>query len=160
MKPIHIVAGACALLASLAYAGGTHSGHHAVGYSFGEPGKSAQVSRTITVRALDTMRFEFDPALPSIKKGETIRFKVTNAGKIEHEFSIGDLNSQKAHAEMMREMPGMKHEADPSALTLAPGQSGELIWKFSKDVAGGIEFACQIPGHYDAGMKRSSQLSK
>ena len=39
---------------------------------------------------------------------------------------------------------------DANAKRLAPGQSEHLIWKFSK--AGTFEFACLIPGHYEAGM--------
>jgi uncharacterized cupredoxin-like copper-binding protein len=32
-----------------------------------------------------------------------------------------------------------------------PGASGQLVWTF--DQAGRFEFACLIPGHFEAGMK-------
>jgi len=46
-------------------------------------------------------------------------------------------------------MEGMKHD-DPNSILLAPGESGELIWTFSGDAE--LEFACNMPGHYQAGM--------
>jgi uncharacterized cupredoxin-like copper-binding protein len=33
---------------------------------------------------------------------------------------------------------------------------GTLIWKFAQ--AGTVEFACLIPGHYEAGMKGSIRV--
>jgi len=50
----------------------------------------------------------------------------------------------------MMKMPGMEH-ADDNMISVAPGQTGELVWRFSK--AGKVDFACLQPGHYDAGMK-------
>jgi uncharacterized cupredoxin-like copper-binding protein len=49
----------------------------------------------------------------------------------------------------MKKFPDMEHD-DPNAKRLAVGERGELIWKFTK--AGEFEFACLIPGHYEAGM--------
>ena len=39
---------------------------------------------------------------------------------------------------------------DPNTVMLEPGQSAELTWTFAQ--ATGLEFACNIPGHYQAGM--------
>jgi uncharacterized cupredoxin-like copper-binding protein len=39
---------------------------------------------------------------------------------------------------------------DPNSILLEPGKTGELIWKFSNPSK--IEFACNVPGHYEAGM--------
>lgn len=143
-----------ALASPLLLAAGDHShAAHGAGYSFGEPGKPAAVTRTIRVRAGDDMKFVFDPPLSSIRRGETIRFEIRNTGKLPHEFSIGDSASQKAHAKMMQDMPDMQHEADATAVSLPPGQSASLIWTFSKAVPGGIVFGCQVPGHFAAGMQ-------
>lgn len=145
------------LLASApALAHDEHAAHH--GFTFGEPGKADAVTRTVKVEASDEMRFKHEPL--TIKRGETIRFVVTNTGKQKHEFSIGDLKSQKAHAQMMLDMPDMVHENDPTALTLKPGETGELIWKFSKPVKGGVVLACQVPGHFGAGMKSTVNISR
>ena len=121
-----------------------HAFKHA---NFGRPGKADQVQRTIEVKALDTMRY--DPQTFTVKAGETIRFVVTNVGRLKHEFIIGDPAEQRAHAEMMRKMPGMEHE-DPNALNLEPGETKTLIWQFGQ--AGVVEVACHVPGHYEAGM--------
>jgi uncharacterized cupredoxin-like copper-binding protein len=34
---------------------------------------------------------------------------------------------------------------------VGPGQQRELIWKFTR--AGNFEFDCNVPGHYEAGMR-------
>jgi uncharacterized cupredoxin-like copper-binding protein len=100
--------------AALADAG--HKGGH---YSFGEPGKEAEVTRTVEVTAddRDGMRFVMD--VGSIQQGEVIKFVVTNKGQGEHEFTVGDTASQRAHARLMAKNPDMKHEGDPSAIHVA-----------------------------------------
>jgi uncharacterized cupredoxin-like copper-binding protein len=92
---------------------------------------------------------KFTPAKINVKRGETIRFVVRNAGQIKHEMVIGSMAELKEHAEMMRTMPGMEH-AEPNMVTLDPGKTGELIWQFTK--AGTFDFACLQPGHFEAGM--------
>jgi len=121
---------------------GTHA-HSPVG-SVGEP---AKVSRVFAVRMLDTMRFE--PSSFEVRSGQTVKFVVTNAGQVRHEFGIGTPDEQRAHAEMMLADPDMKHE-DGSVITVEPGRTKELIWRFGR--AGQYEAACQVPGHYPAGM--------
>ena len=51
--------------------------------------------------------------------------------------------------EMSKKNPSMAHSHSNSVL-LSPGESTELIWKFSNTLD--IEAACNVPGHYDAGM--------
>jgi uncharacterized cupredoxin-like copper-binding protein len=113
----------------------------------GKPGDLDKASRTIEVTMNDHMRFIPDQI--SVKPGETIRFNVKNAGKIPHEMVIGTMDELKEHAEMMRQMPNMKH-AEPNMIALAGGQSGTLVWQFGKP--GTVDFACLIPGHMEAGM--------
>jgi len=124
-----------------------HPGNGARARATGKPGDPKQVSRTIQVRMSDDMKFT--PANINVKRGETIRFAVRNAGQIKHEMVIGSMAELKQHAELMRKMPGMEH-ADPNMVTLDPGKSGELIWQFTK--AGRFDFACLQPGHFEAGM--------
>jgi uncharacterized cupredoxin-like copper-binding protein len=132
-----------------------HSGGHGHGdgghaeSAVGKPGKPGDVTRTVNVELLDSMRFDFLPQL-SITEGEVIRFIVQNTGSIRHEFSIGNSAEQEAHREMMRNMPNMVHE-DGNSVTVEPGETKELIWSFGGDKH--VEFACNIPGHSEAGMK-------
>jgi uncharacterized cupredoxin-like copper-binding protein len=139
-----------ALFSSTLMASGTHSqGHDNAKYSVGEPGKGI-TDRSISVSMRDTMRFVFEPVLGELKHGETIEFNVRNDGQIQHEFSIGNAEDQVKHAAMMQKMPDMKH-SDPNTVSLAPGESAKLSWKFmGKDT---VVFACNIPGHFEAGMK-------
>ena len=148
---------ALTLASNASWAGGTHKGGH---YSFGEPGSEAEVTRTIQVTAEDRDGMKFVMDIPSIQQGEVIKFIVTNNGSSDHEFSIGDTASQRAHAKLMAKNPDMKHEDDPSAVHLAPGETEEVIWKFNKAVQGQIVFACQIPGHYEGGMVHQAKLEK
>ncbi|HUG57314.1 MAG TPA: cupredoxin family protein [Candidimonas sp.] len=113
----------------------------------GQPGDPAKVSRTIEVVMDDTMRFT--PSNIEVKAGETVRFFVKNAGKIPHEMVIGSVAELKAHAAEMQKTPGMKH-AEPNAITLDAGKRGGLVWQF--DQAGTVDFACLLPGHFEAGM--------
>ena len=134
---------------ALALAGGEHAGgHDDEATAYGEPGKATQVGRTIEVQAADNMRYA--PAAITVRRGETVKFVVKNIGKLPHEFVLGDARSLKEHAETMRRYPDMEHD-DPNMVKTAPGGTGTLIWKFTR--AGAVEFACLIPGHYEAGMK-------
>ena len=143
------------LALSLALAVGAHSaraaGSHAGGHgesAIGEPGKAASVTRTVQINMSDAMRYT--PSNINAKQGETIRFVIKNAGKLKHELVLGTENELKAHYEVMKKFPVMEHD-DPNMVTVAPGKTGQVIWKFTK--AGKIDFACLQPGHYDAGMK-------
>ena len=144
-----------------------HSGGHAA--AIGEPGKAADVTRTIEITMTDN---RYSPEKISVKKGETVRFVIKNKGELVHEFNIGTPKMHAAHqkememmvehgvleadkinhARMKMDMGGgktMEHN-DPNSALLEPGKSGEIIWKFTKNSE--LEFACNVPGHYDAGM--------
>lgn len=140
---------AASLFSLAALASGTHAGGHGHDtVSVGEAGKPAEITRTVQVEMLDTMRFT--PAQFSVKQGETLRFVVKNAGQLKHEFVLGTRKDLEAHYEVMKKFPEMEH-AEDNMLSLAPGQTGELLWKFTK--SGTVHIACLHVGHYDAGMK-------
>jgi uncharacterized cupredoxin-like copper-binding protein len=44
---------------------------------------------------------------------------------------------------------GMAHD-EPHAAAVAQGGKGEIVWRFNR--AGRFDFACLVPGHYQAGM--------
>jgi uncharacterized cupredoxin-like copper-binding protein len=137
------------MLAMSALANGSHAGgHDHEADAIGKPGVAGKVSRTVKVDMSDTMRFSFSNL--AVKQGETVRFIVSNSGKIKHEMVLGTEAELKEHAELMKKNPGMEH-ADDNMVTVEPGKTGEIIWQFTK--AGKVEFACLQPGHYEAGMK-------
>lgn len=131
-----------------------HHDHHSIS-SAGEPAESDKFDRTINVKLLDSMQFKFE-ADPAINAGEVIKFVVSNAGKIPHEFSIGTPEEHLQHRVMMQKNPNMKH-TDGNTVTVAPGETEELIWRFGK--LDTVLVACNIPGHFEAGMKYTVHLN-
>jgi len=121
-------------------------------FSAGQPGDSTKPARTIRVLMHDDgneQNMRFEPASIRVRKGEQIRFQLENAGTESHEFMLATVAENRKHAELMKKFPEMEHD-DPNAKRLAMSERGELLWRFTK--AGQFEFACLIPGHYEAGM--------
>lgn len=118
-------------------------------FPYGHPGPGNGAEQVIRVRALDTLRFQ--PARITVRRGETVKFVITNAGKLAHEFVIGDAAVQAAHEQEMQAMPGMPMQTDVNAVSLPPGETRDLVWTFTRD--GTVEYACHVPGHFTAGMR-------
>ncbi|MFU2328588.1 plastocyanin/azurin family copper-binding protein [Pseudomonas sp. NFX98] len=147
-------------------------------YDFGQPAPASKASRSVEVVMGD---MTFTPKAIDIKAGETVRFVLVNKGQLLHEFNLGDAAMHAKHQQEMLQMQqsgmltptgvkemdhgsmagmdhgamghdmksGMKHD-DPNSVLVEPGKTAELTWTFSK--ATNLEFACNIPGHYQAGM--------
>ncbi|WP_236235600.1 cupredoxin domain-containing protein [Pseudomonas faucium] len=136
-------------------------------FAFGEPAPAAKATRTVEVVLKD---IAFEPKSLQVKAGETVRFVLINQGQLPHEFNLGD---KAMHAEHQKEMlamqgkiftAGMNHQGmdhgqmdhgahghdTGNTVLVQPGQRAELTWTFRKSAP--IEFACNVPGHYQAGM--------
>ena len=135
----------------------------------GEKGDPNKVDRVVNIKMYDNY---YEPNVVKIKKGETIKFIVENLGELVHEYNIGTKEMHVKHQpEMqklidheiilgdkidrikMKKMSKMDHSLGHShanSVMLEPKKTGELIWKFSKDIK--LEMACNIPGHYETGM--------
>ena len=135
---------------------GMSDAEHAMNSMAGSLGKEVSVSRVINVTADDSMRFRHEPL--NFKGGETIKFIVTNKGAIAHEFSIGTKGEHMKHGKMMMNNPAMHHGPGGNVLSINPGETKELIWTFED--ATQIEAACNIPGHYEAGMHSSVKIGQ
>ena len=116
----------------------------------------------------------YAPEKISVNSGETIRFRIVNKGEFVHEFNIGAPEMHAAHqdemammvengvlmpdhidmkaAKAMQGSMGHGMHSDPNSLLLEPGKSGEIVWTFPDDGDTVIEFACNVPGHYESGM--------
>ena len=142
-----------------AFASGNHAGGH--GHddggetAIGKPGVAAKASRTITIEMSDAMRFT--PSDMEVKRGDTVRFIIKNAGQVKHEFNLGTQEELLEHLEQMKKFPGMEHD-EPNKITLDPGKQGEIVWQFTK--AGVVNLGCLIPGHYEAGMKGAIKVGR
>ena len=155
-KMQNLVAFAAIAISGVAFASGNHSGGHDDGDSaIGKPGVAAKANRTIAIDMSDTMRYT--PSQIQVKQGETIRFAIKNSGKVKHELSLGTEKELREHLEQMKKFPDMEHD-EPSKISLAPGKEGEIVWQFTK--AGAVNFACLMPGHYEAGMKGAVNVGK
>lgn len=165
---LSLVALSFPFVASVALASGGHkAGHHH--FEFGAPGNPDEVDRTVQV-ALEDVYFE--PESINVEAGETVRFILTNNGELVHEFNIGTPQMHAAHQEEMQMMVDhgvleadkinhemmkmemedgttMEHD-DPNSVLLGPNGTAEIVWTFAKTMT--LEFACNVPGHYDAGM--------
>ena len=136
--------------AALAHETATHAAHPRVSAeerSFGREGDRNKVSRTISMEMSDAMRFS--PSTLQVKRGDTVRFELTNSGKLRHEMVLGTLEELKKHAASMRDSPGMAHD-QPYMTHVAPGEKGTLVWQFTK--TGEFYYGCLVPGHFEAGM--------
>lgn len=123
----------------------------------------ADVDRTISLEAGDMW---FDPEELELAAGEVVKFEITNTGNLEHEFVIGSKEAQEEHRQMMlnmangggHDMSNMSHggghdmaSMDMAGVTIAPGETGTLLWSVPDNV-NELEYACNIPGHYESGM--------
>lgn len=112
----------------------------------------AQSTREVVIEASDDLRF--DPASIELETGEVVTFVVRNIGKTDHEFILGDRAYQDMHEADMQ--GGAMMETD-NAVTVAPGETNELTWRF--DEAGEVLYGCHEPGHYEGGMVGSIEVS-
>ena len=114
---------------------------------WGIAGEAKAVKRTIEIRMTDNMRFTPDNI--EIRQGETIRFRHMNKGTVMHEFVLGTRAELDEHAALMKKFPNMEHD-EPYMAHVPPGKQGEIVWTFNRP--GEFDFACLLPGHYEAGM--------
>ena len=149
---------------------GNESAHgDELGVDFGQLGQASAVTRTVNINMYDNY---YDVESVDVKEGETIRFNITNKAVLVHEFNIAPPEAHKNHQKEMlmmlkhgiikgnklnRKLMSMKmangesmDHNDPNSVLLEPGESSEIIWKFDEKTQ--IEFACNIPGHYQSGM--------
>ena len=135
----------------------------------GEKGNPNNIDRIIKIKMYDNY---YEPNFIEVKKGETIKFIVQNLGEMVHEYNIATKEMHIKHQPEMEKMveneilfadsidkdkmkkmakidKSMGHSHSNSVL-LEPKQKGDIIWKF--DNAVNIEVACNVPGHYQAGM--------
>jgi uncharacterized cupredoxin-like copper-binding protein len=152
MKPNRLSLTAIVLLA--VFAGGTllsaraHEGH--THFSAGEPGDPKKPARIVKViMDEDGDKMSFEPAIVEVRRGEQIRFVISNDGTWDHEFMLATKKENDKHAELMKKYPDMVHD-DPNEKRISPFSSAEILWKFTKP--GEFEYACLIPGHREAGM--------
>ncbi len=115
--------------------------------------------RTVELEMRD---IAFSPDTLQADAGETVRFVFHNTGTMQHDAYLGDAAAQDEHEMEMRASEGEDGAAghggghgandgsDGAAITVAPGDTGELTHTFND--TGDLLIGCHEPGHYAAGM--------
>ena len=137
--------------------------------SIGKKGEENKVSRVVVVKMYDNY---YDPSQIKIKNGETVKFIVKNLGELVHEYNIATKEMHLKHQPEMQKMvdneillaskidkikmkkmskkdQAMSH-SHLNSLLLEPKTEGVIIWTFETEAD--LEVACNVPGHYEAGM--------
>ena len=101
-------------------------------------------------------RFRYRPDAIMVRAGRRVTFAVTNAGKLPHEFTLGDRATQLDHERQMQlaDLAGdHAHHHGPASgtLTVPPGETRHLTWTF--DEPGLVLYGCHVLGHWAAGMR-------
>jgi uncharacterized cupredoxin-like copper-binding protein len=91
------------------------------------------------VQIVATPQLRFVPGTVAVRQGETVMFEVTSMGPLTHEFMVGPA------ADVAADTPGTPEIADIGMM-----QTRSPTYAF--DGPGLYAFACQAPGHYEAGM--------
>jgi uncharacterized cupredoxin-like copper-binding protein len=106
----------------------------------GEPGFVAGTKakpRVVNMAVTDLLLF--DPTVVSVQQGETITFRISNAGQATHEFKVGPM------ADVFGDNPSTPEVAD-----ITPGTTKTLTYTFTG--TGPYAYACHAPGHFENGM--------
>lgn len=114
-------------------------------------GSSAPETVEITLN-----EFSIQSSLTEFEAGQTYVFNITNSGALNHEFTImpPDAPAMEGHdmGEMGHNMEGALLHVGEEHLT--PGASVTVEYTFDQAAdMGPVEFACHLPGHYEAGMR-------
>ena len=105
---------------------------------------TADDPRVVTLEANAQLRFV--PDTVEVKKGETIRFEITNTAGFPHNFWIGpQAEVEKKNTAALKGTPDFSEGTQALEVT------------FEGD--GPYAFGCFIPGHYEAGMKGTIALT-
>jgi uncharacterized cupredoxin-like copper-binding protein len=106
-------------------------------------GSPVQVQVTLT-------DFKIDSSLTTFSVGVPYHFVVTNKGAVAHEFVIMPPEQGAQGSETQLPSTAL---AGILGKDLTPGTTKTLDYTFTQAApAGKLEFACHLPGHYEAGM--------
>jgi uncharacterized cupredoxin-like copper-binding protein len=111
---------------------------------------NATTSGAVSVQVNET-DFKIASSVTSFTPGTAYHFVVTNNGKTAHEFMLLPQSEGSMSGMSMGNMDSM---ALAKIETINPGETKTVDYTFSSSAASSHpEFACYLPGHYEAGMK-------
>jgi uncharacterized cupredoxin-like copper-binding protein len=105
-------------------------------------------SKTVDVQ-VTLSDFKIQSSLTDFQSGVAYHFTIKNDGSVAHEFRIiPPMSSQSTQEQITSATLAYVDQSQ-----LQPGQTATLDYTFTQAYpAGQLEFACHLPGHYDAGM--------
>ncbi|MEJ2261925.1 MAG: hypothetical protein P8X95_00665 [Anaerolineales bacterium] len=110
----------------------------------GGPASNQPVDVTVT-----ETEFSIESSMTTFEVGVAYHFVVTNNGTVNHEFDIMPPEPADTPENQVQQESLARLTQD----NLPPGTTATLDYTFTKPYpAGSLEFACHVPGHYDAGM--------
>ncbi|MGI9412691.1 MAG: cupredoxin domain-containing protein, partial [Hyphomicrobiales bacterium] len=122
-----------------------------------------QDQRTVTI---DMNQLSFSAKTLTVTAGETVKFVLRNSSYIPHDFTIGTALMQKGRRAVISELSeaGLLETSGkdvaalnaPNAVLIPPGETREVTWTFTRTQD--LEFGCNVPGHYEFGMKGSFRV--
>ncbi len=100
--------------------------------------------------------FKITSSVTAFSPGTSYHFVVTNNGKIAHEFMMMPMGMHMQHLSMdeMHKMAWYMFDK------VAPGETKTFNYTFNQSTVGQhFEFACHLPGHYEAGMSHAVTIT-
>ncbi len=108
-------------------------------------GTSSSNANQVNVTLSD---FKIQSSQTTFTSGTTYHFVVTNSGRTNHEFMIMPVEMNMGNMSMDE----MHKLALAMIDTVAPGETKSIDYTHKSGGQNSLEFACHLPGHYEAGM--------
>lgn len=94
--------------------------------------------------------YKITSSLATFSPGTSYHFVITNNGKVAHEFMIMPMGMNMQGMSMDDMHKNALHMID----SVPPGEMKTFDYTFASSMRGQrFEFACHLPGHYEAGMQ-------
>lgn len=114
-------------------------------------------SGAITVSVQDEFRFE--PATISVAAGESVDITLENTGSVEHSLYILKADAELEHVLEEEDEEHLHEELLFDIHEVAAGESSTATLT-APDTPGDYTIACLVPGHADAGMVGTLQVTR
>lgn len=120
------------------------------------PSQTRNVATKVSTVYINETDYKIASSLQTFVVGAKYHFSVKNDGMVAHEFMI----MPSSMAMGGTSMSDMDKQAVVHISNLNPGQTKTIDYTFPSSSAGSHpEFACHLPGHYEAGMKLDVTVS-
>ena len=126
----------------------------AVALLLGACGAASPATPTTQKLSVSAKEFAYTPATLEVTSGQPVEITLQNAGTMEHDFSITeiDLAGSPTSAGEMQSGHMMSGMGEQPKLHVAAAAGGQGTLTFTPTRPGQYQFYCTVAGHKDAGM--------